>query len=571
MTCIQNQPEEFATTALAGFSSIYSRYVRQVRSGVVRSTATPEGKVAVVVGGGSGHYPAFAGFVGPGFADAAVAGDVFASPSAHGVAHVCRMANRGGGILLGFGNYAGDVMNFGLAGERLNSEGIDVRIVHITDDVASAPADQPAKRRGVAGDFNVFKIVGAAAEAGLNLDEVERIARKANARTVSFGVAFSGCTLPGATEPLFTVPKGRMGVGLGIHGEPGIDETDIVPADELAALLVDRLLSERPADCNGRVAVLLNGLGASKYEELFVLWTGIEARLKAAGLTAVQPELGEYVTSLDMAGCSLTLTWLDDELETYWNAPCDSPVAHRGTVIPTTPAPALCEEIPEKTIFPAASADSQHNGRCIADILAQIATTLRAAEDELGRIDARAGDGDHGQGMTRGSAAAAEAAARAVASGAGAASVLAVAGDAWGDRAGGTSGALWGLALRTWSGCLADQAAITPTTVAEGAIAALEAIVRLGRAQPGDKTLVDALDPFARTLRDEVSAGKTLTAAWQTAAQAATVAAEATAQLTPKLGRARSHTQRSLGYPDAGAVSLAMIARLVGDLLAKRN
>ena len=174
-------------------------------------------------------------------------------------------------------------------------------------------------------------------------------------------------------------------------------------------------------------------------------------------------------------------------------------------------------------------------------------------------------------GMTRGSAAAAEAAARAVASGAGAASVLAVAGDAWGDRAGGTSGALWGLALRTWSGCLADQAAITPTTVAEGAIAALEAIVRLGRAQPGDKTLVDALDPFARTLRDEVSAGKTLTAAWQTAAQAATVAAEATAQLTPKLGRARSHTQRSLGYPDAGAVSLAMIARLVGDLLAKRN
>ena len=175
MTCIQNQPEEFATTALAGFSSIYSRYVRQVRSGVVRSTATPEGKVAVVVGGGSGHYPAFAGFVGPGFADAAVAGDVFASPSAHGVAHVCRMANRGGGILLGFGNYAGDVMNFGLAGERLNSEGIDVRIVHITDDVASAPADQPAKRRGVAGDFNVFKIVGAAAEAGLNLDEVERI------------------------------------------------------------------------------------------------------------------------------------------------------------------------------------------------------------------------------------------------------------------------------------------------------------------------------------------------------------------------------------------------------------
>lgn len=571
MTCIQNQPEDFATTALAGFSSIYARHVRPVRSGVVRSTATPEGKVAVVVGGGSGHYPAFAGFVGPGLADAAVAGDVFASPSAHGVAHVCRMAHRGGGILLGFGNYAGDVMNFGLAGERLTSEGIDVRILHVTDDVASAPADQPAKRRGVAGDLSVFKIVGAAAEAGLDLDQVERIARKANARTVSFGVAFSGCTLPGASEPLFTVPKGRMGVGLGIHGEPGIDETDIVPADELARLLVGRLLSERPADCAGRVAVVLNGLGCSKYEELFVLWTGIEAELKAAGLSAVMPEVGEFVTSLDMAGCSLTLTWLDEELERFWCAPCDTPVLRRGAIIPTEPAIALCEELPEKTDFPPASEASRANGRCIAELLAATAATLREAEDELGRIDARAGDGDHGQGMTRGSAAAAEAAAKAVAAGAGAASVLAVAGDAWGDRAGGTSGALWGLALRTWSGCFSDQAPVTATTVAEGAIAALEAIVRLGRAQPGDKTLVDALDPFARSLRDEVSRGQELTAAWQTAAQAATVAAEATAQLTPKLGRARSHTQRSLGHPDAGAVSLAMIARLVGDLLRQHG
>ena len=571
MTCIQNQPEDFATTALAGFSSIYARYVRPVRSGVVRSTATPTTKVAVVVGGGSGHYPAFAGFVGPGLADAAVAGDVFASPSAHGVAHVCRMAHRGAGILLGFGNYAGDVMNFGLAGERLISEGIDVRILHVTDDVASAPADQPAKRRGVAGDVNVFKIVGAAAEAGLNLDDVERVARKANARTVSFGVAFSGCTLPGAGEPLFTVPKGRMGIGLGIHGEPGINETDIVPAEELATLLVERLLAERPADSNGRVAVLLNGLGCSKYEELFVLWVGIEARLKAAGLTPIAPEVGEFVTSLDMAGCSLTLTWLDEELETFWCAPCDAPVLHRGTTIATTPAPALCEELPEKTVFPAASPESQQNGQCIAEILGQMASTLRAAEEELGRIDARAGDGDHGMGMTRGSAAAFEAATRATQAGAGAASVLAMAGDAWGDRAGGTSGALWGLALRTWSACLSDQAAVTPTTIAEGAIAALEAIVRLGRAQPGDKTLVDALDPFARTLRDEVSAGKSLTDAWSVAAHAATVAAEATAQLTPKLGRARSHTQRSLGHPDAGAVSLAMIARLVGEILTKRG
>ena len=567
MTCIHDHPEAFATTAIAGFASLNARTVRAVTGGVVRATATPEGKVAVVVGGGSGHYPAFAGFVGPGFADAAVAGDVFASPSAHGVAHVSRLAHRGGGILLGFGNYAGDVMNFGLAAERLRSEGIDVRILPVTDDVASAPAEQPEKRRGVAGDLVVFKIVGAAAEAGCSLDEVERIAWQANARTVSFGVAFTGCTLPGATEPLFTVPEQRMGIGLGIHGEPGISEEAILPAKDLAKLLVDRLLAEKPATSNGRVAVLLNGLGCTKYEEMFVLWVSIEAALKAAGLSIVAPEAGEFVTSLDMAGCSLTLTWLDDELEKYWLAPCDAPVLRRGSIIPTQPAPALCEEPEEKLVFAPASEVSRVNGKCIAALLAEMAETLREAEEELGRIDARAGDGDHGQGMTRGSAAAADAAAKATAAGAGAASVLATAGDAWADRAGGTSGALWGLALRTWSSALSDVDGLTPQSVAAGAEAGLQAIVRLGRAQVGDKTLVDAYDPFAKTLSAQAAAGQSLAVAWGAAAQAATAAAEATAQLAPKLGRARSHTARSLGYPDAGAVSLALCARLIAGAL----
>ncbi|MEW9617816.1 dihydroxyacetone kinase subunit DhaK, partial [Shinella sp. S4-D37] len=247
MTTIFDAPEDFAVTALAGFADIYSRHVRLVRGGVVRATKVPEGKVSVVVGGGSGHYPAFAGYVGPGMADAAVAGDVFASPSTASVARVCRQANRGGGILLGFGNYAGDVLNFGVAAERLIAEGIDVRILPVTDDVASAPADTPAKRRGIAGDLVVFKVVGAAAEAGLPLDAVERIARHANARTVSFGVAFGGCTLPGSAGPLFTVPEGMMALGLGIHGEPGIKEQATVSASELATLLTDRLLAERPA------------------------------------------------------------------------------------------------------------------------------------------------------------------------------------------------------------------------------------------------------------------------------------------------------------------------------------
>ena len=241
----------------------------------------------------------------------------------------------------------------------------------------------------------------------------------------------------------------------------------------------------------------------------------------------------------------------------------------RGAIIATEPAPPLAEDVPKSLSYGPASARSRDDGRCIAGLLAGLATVLREAEEELGRIDAIAGDGDHGQGMTRGSAAAAEAAAAAGTGGAGAASVLAAAGDAWADRAGGTSGALWGLALRTWSGALSDDAALDAASVARGARDALAAIVRLGRGRVGDKTLVDALDPFVATLAAEVDRGQPLASAWAAAAAAATRAAEATAQLTPKLGRARPHAARSVGHPDAGAVSLALCARTVADAIAR--
>ncbi|KAB2700555.1 MULTISPECIES: dihydroxyacetone kinase family protein [Brucella] len=566
MTTIFDAPEEFASTALAGFASIYNRYVRHVRGGVVRSTKVPQGKVAVVVGGGSGHYPAFAGYVGPGLADAAVAGDVFASPSTAAVARVCRQAHKGGGILLGFGNYAGDVLNFGVAAERLRAEGIDVRIVPVTDDVASAPADMHEKRRGIAGDLVVFKIAGAAAEAGLSLDEVERLSRHANANTVSFGVAFKGCTLPGAPHPLFTVPEGQMALGLGIHGEPGIKEEAILPASGLASLLVEKLLAECPKGTQ-KVGVILNGLGATKYEELFVLWTAIASLLEKAGLDTVAPEAGEFVTSLDMQGCSLTLLWLDDELERYWTAACDTPVLRRGEAIAVEPANNVIANEDAAPDFAKADEAGRAGGVCIQGILHAVADVLVEAEEELGRIDAFAGDGDHGQGMRRGSAAAKDAADQAVKAGAGTASVLAVAGDAWADRAGGTSGALWGLLLRSWSAELSDNGNIDDGAVVRGGRRALDAVTTLGRAKPGDKTLVDAFVPFMETLENAFASGKPLADAWKQAAEVAKVAAEATAPLTPKLGRARPLAEKSIGHPDAGAISLALVAEIVGKKL----
>ncbi|WP_420963268.1 dihydroxyacetone kinase family protein [Brucella sp. IR073] len=570
MTKILNDVEDFAASALAGFANVYSRYVHLVPGGVIRSTRVPRGKVSVIVGGGSGHYPAFAGYVGPGMADAAVAGEIFASPSTAAIARVCRKANHGGGILLGFGNYAGDVLNFGVAAERLRAEGIDIRIVTVTDDVASAPADRHIQRRGIAGDFIVFKIAGAAAEAGMSLDEVERVARHANARTTSLGVAFGGCTLPGSKEPLFTVPAGRMAIGLGIHGEPGIQETDLVSATELASLLVSTLLKERPANAK-RAAILLNGLGATKYEELFVLWSAVEKTLRSHDVAIVGGEVGELVTSLDMQGCSLTITWLDDELEQLWLAPCDTPAFRRGESFRTERIEAVPSAEDETSAFPPSSEVSRRDAACLAALFGTIVDVLDKSEQDLGRMDAYAGDGDHGQGMRRGATAANKAIHAAIESGAGAKSALAAAGDAWADRAGGTSGAIWGLLLRSWSSAFSDTDGLDASAIAEGARAAVNDVTRIGGAKIGDKTLVDALIPFVDTLEKGISEGQSLANAWTNAAAVAEAAAEATAPLSPRLGRARPLAERSIGHPDPGAMSLALIAKAIATRIGEHR
>src|SRR5665647_3795409 len=313
MTRLYDDPHTFTEDMLAGFLDVHHETVVGVPGGVVRAVETRPGKVAVVVGGGSGHYPAFCGVVGHGFADGAVVGNIFTSPSTQDAYSVGMAASGGGGLLFSTGNYAGDVMNFTLAQERLVRDGVDTRIVFVTDDIASAPVAETTKRRGIAGDFVVFKVAGAAAEEGYDLDDVERVARHANDRTRTQGVAFAGCTMPGADAPLFTDPAGQMGVGLGIHGEPGISEDTLPRAADLAARLVSGVLAEKPADSGDRVSAILNGLGATKYEELFVVWRTVAKLLAEQGLEVVEPEVGELVTSLDMAGCSLTLVFLDDE------------------------------------------------------------------------------------------------------------------------------------------------------------------------------------------------------------------------------------------------------------------
>ncbi|MGW6401490.1 dihydroxyacetone kinase family protein [Streptomyces sp. NPDC055134] len=574
MTRLYNDPAAFADEALEGFAAAHRRWVRPVPGGVVRATAKTPGQVAVVIGGGSGHYPAFSGLVGQGLAHGAAVGNVFASPSARQICSVARAAHAGGGVLLLYGNYAGDVLHFGQAAERLNADGIATRTFAVTDDLSSAAPDEAHKRRGIAGDLPVFKAAAAAAEQGLPLDEVARVAAYANARTRSFGIAFSGCTLPGADQPLFTVPEDRMAVGLGIHGEPGIGEAAVPTADEAAELLVSTLLKELPdgvtAPDGQRAAVILNGLGSVKYEELFVVYRRVARLLADAGVQTVDPEVGELVTSFDMAGISLTLTWLDADLEALWTAPADAPAYRKGSV----PEPVAAEE--DEASYETGSGpepyratdDSRKAAATALVALSRITETVDAHADELGRIDAVAGDGDHGIGMQRGSAAAYEAALHAQELGAGAHSLLTAAGDAWADRAGGTSGALWGIILRSIADVLGDTERPSPTTLAHAVRQASAHVRRTGGAEVGDKTMVDVLVPFAETLGQQVSAGGELTAAWAAAADVAEQAARDTARLVPRMGRARPHAEKSLGTPDAGAHSLALIVRAVHGALA---
>jgi len=573
MTRLFNDPADFADEMIDGFVAANRNQVRRVTGGVVRSTRTPEGTVALVIGGGSGHYPAFGGIVGQGLAHGAAMGNLFASPSAHQVESVAKAAQRGGGVLLSYGNYAGDVLHFTQAQDALNAAGIPTRSVAVTDDISSAPLAEKHKRRGIAGDLTVFKSAAAAAEAGYDLDEVVRVATHANERTRSFGVAFSGCTLPGATEPLFTVPEGRMAVGMGIHGEPGIDETDVPTADELASLLVSSLLAELPegvTEATGaRVGVILNGLGSVKYEELFVVYRAVAAQLEAAGVEVVDPEVGELVTSFDMAGVSLTLFWLDEELEGFWAAGADTPAYRKGVVAaaeqldPSELVAETAAEIPESTD------ESRAAAAVVVEALDALVQVIDTNVEELGRIDAVAGDGDHGIGMQRGARAAVTAAHAAADAGAGAHTVLHLAGDAWADRAGGTSGALWGLALRSVGTALGDEAAPGRSDVATGVQAAVDGIMSFGKAEVGQKTMVDALVPFTTTLRAAVADGSDLVAAWTTAATAASTAAAETADLLPKMGRARPHAERSLGTVDAGAYSFGLIVTAIVPVLER--
>lgn len=324
MKKILNDPFDYAEETVRGLVRAYPQYYRLVEGQtrvVARAGGPKPGKVGIVTGGGSGHLPVFTGYVGPGLLDACASGDVFASPTADEMAEAIRAANGGAGVLRLYGNYGGDVMNFDMAGDLVALDDIEVATVLVADDVASAPLGEREKRRGVAGMVFAFKIAGAAAETGLDLSVVTAIAQRATDATRSMGVALSSCTVPAVGHPTFAVGDDEMEIGMGIHGEPGVRRGPLQPASAIADQLLDPILADLSLSKGSRIAVLVNSLGATPAEELFILFDRIASRCDAAGIVIASTLVGRYATSMEMSGASLTVLELDSELETHLAAP----------------------------------------------------------------------------------------------------------------------------------------------------------------------------------------------------------------------------------------------------------
>ncbi len=319
MKKIINRPEDFVKDTMEGIIAAYGDKVKLYNDGyriLLSSYPVKEGKVGIVTAGGSGHLPVFLGYVGQGLLDGCTVGNVFASPSSAKMADTIRACDRGNGVLVLFGNYGGDKMNFELACETVDLEDdIKTEMVLVKDDVASAPASEAERRRGVAGMIYAFKIAGAKAENGGTLKEVADVTRKALKNIRTMGMALTSCIVPEVGKPTFSLADDEMEIGMGIHGEPGLEVRKMMTAAELADLLLSKILSDMPLVNGDEVSIMINGLGATPLEEQLIVYKSVAELLQKRGVRVYMPHIGEYATSMEMAGISITLFKLDAELK----------------------------------------------------------------------------------------------------------------------------------------------------------------------------------------------------------------------------------------------------------------
>lgn len=322
-----NDPDQVADELFEGFILLNSDRVKQVGevNAAARKDAPIEDKVGVVIGGGSGHEPMFLEMVGPGMADVSINGDIFAAPSSTAILEATKAADGGKGVIYIYGNYAGDNMNFDMASDLAEMEDIKVETVRVWDDVASADLEDIDQRRGIAGDLFIIKIAGAIAERGADLKKVKEVVEKARDNTRSIGVSLTSATIPSTGKPTFEIADDEMELGMGLHGEPGVERTKLKTAAETSKIMAEEVLADLPFKAGDEVLVLVNGLGATTRMELLIMYKELDQILKEKNIKIHDAEVGNYCTTQEMAGVSFTLVKLDEELKELYNTKADSP------------------------------------------------------------------------------------------------------------------------------------------------------------------------------------------------------------------------------------------------------
>ena len=558
-----NNPRHVLREMLEGFVDLHAGLaLLQDEAVVVRADLpVPASRpVALLSGGGSGHEPAHAGYVGHGMLSVAIAGDVFTSPSVDAVLAGIRAAAGPSGAVLVVKNYTGDRLNFGLAAELAHDEGIPVEVVVVADDVALRDTVEPARRRGIAGTILIHKLAGAAIAAGKPLAEVAGIARAAAADLGTMGVALGACTVPTAGKPGFTLGDNEIELGLGIHGEAGVRRGPLQPADALVAEILETIVSDRGLGRGDRVALLVNGLGATPPMELSIVARAALADLEARGIAVERAWAGNFLTALDMPGCSLSLLKLDDDRLALLDAATDAPawpgrgqVGSRRRVAAPAPIQATQAAATPSPLAPALRAAGL-----------AVAAALIKAEPHLTDLDSRAGDGDLGASMVRAAEAIQTLPEDAWAN---PAKALSSVGDALRRAIGGSSGPFYATALLRAARRLSGDATPAPAAWAEALATAVQAISDLGGAKPGDRTMLDALFPAAEAFSGAVAQGRPAAEAWTATVAAAAAGTDATARMRPRLGRASYLGERAIGVPDAGAAAVLVWLQALGTTI----
>jgi dihydroxyacetone kinase len=545
---------------------------------LVRRTPLPAGQVALVSGGGSGHEPLHAGFVGEGMLTAAAPGLVFSSPNALQVHAATVAADAGAGVLHIVKNYTGDVLNFAIAAELAAADGVTVETVVVDDDLASDSDGDGPGRRGTAATLLVEKICGAAAQRGLPLAEVAGLGRRVAATARSMAVALRPPTLPGEHRPSFDLPDGHAELGIGIHGERGTAQVPVTTARGMAEQLVEPIIAAlglRPAagEVGDGVIVVVNGLGGTHALELSLMFAEVADLLASAGVRVRRTLVGTFVTAFDMAGVSVTLARADDELLDLFDAPTAAPawpnaVGGEFDGIGPRRVPRISLRVPaagsaDDPARPAAPADALSHDQALRWLQTFVVGVV-TEEPTLTELDREAGDGDFGATQLAALEGLHDLAGHGYRS---IASVLQLVSEAYLARAGGTSGALFGMFFRAVARAAAasDVDGLTLSTLA-AAIADGDALVRkLGGAQPGDRTMIDALAPAAEALTQAERDGVDLATALHAAAEAAKCGAEATTSMTPRRGRASYLGERARGVLDPGALVVAWLFAAARD------